>query len=137
MKLRTILQGLLLSSFICIATSAQAQKPESSEQSKAHHVVIIWLKQPGDETARRQYIEGSKRLAKLPGILAYNIGTATTVKRDKPSHALDASYDIAVSSSFESLEALQNYLNHPLHEQVVQEVLKPLVAKYKAYDFVE
>lgn len=137
MNRRITLFLFLLSSVLCMTGTAQAQKAENTNQRKAHHVVIIWLKQHGDENARRQYIEGSKRLAKLPGVIAYNIGTATAVKRDKPSHALDDSYDIAVSSSFESLEALENYLNHPMHEHVVQKVLKPLVKKYKAYDFVE
>ncbi|MGR9115112.1 MAG: Dabb family protein [Gammaproteobacteria bacterium] len=137
MKLRATLSLFLLLTLFGLATTAQAQTTEQTKQRKAYHVVIIWLKQHGDENARRQYIEGSKRLAKLPGVLAYNIGTATAVKRERPSHALDDSYDIAISSTFESLQALENYLKHPKHHQVVQEVLKPLVAKYKAYDFVE
>ena len=136
MKLATLPLLLLLATF-GLTTAAQAKTPENPGQRKAHHVVIIWLKQHGDENARRQYIEGSKRLAKLPGVLAYNIGTATAVKRDRPSHALDDSYDIAISSTFESLQALENYLKNPKHHQVVQEVLKPLVDQYKVYDFVE
>ena len=128
---------LLLLTLFGMTSAAQAQTDGNPKQQKAFHVVIIWLKQHGDADARRQYIEGSKRLAKLPGVLAYNIGTATAVKREGSSHAVDSSYDIAVSSTFENIEALENYLNHPQHHQVVQEVLKPLVAKYRAYDFVE
>ncbi|WP_305906807.1 Dabb family protein [Methylomarinum sp. Ch1-1] len=137
MKPSTTLSFLLLLTTFAAATTAQAQSSEQSSQRKAHHVVIIWLKQHGDENARRKYIEGSKRLANLPGVLSYNIGTATSAKREHPSHALDDSYDIAISSSFESLQALENYLKHPKHHQVVQDVLKPLVDKYKVYDFVE
>ena len=136
MKLRTTLALVLLVT-AALDMTAQAQSTQKTGQRKAHHVVIIWLKQHGDENARRQYIEGSKRLAKLPGVLAYNIGTAAAIHRKHPSPSLDDSYDIAISSTFESPQALENYLNHPQHRQVIQEVLKPLVEKYKAYDFVE
>ncbi|PKM11052.1 MAG: stress protein [Gammaproteobacteria bacterium HGW-Gammaproteobacteria-3] len=132
----TFFLWLLLVAFTQVS-SVQAQTSENKDTGKAHHVVIIWLKQHGDDGARKQYIEGSKRLAKLPGVLDYHIGTPGNIKRKHPSPALDSSYDLAISATFESLDALQNYLNHPQHHQVVQDVLKPLVEKYKAYDFVE
>ncbi len=137
MKLAKSLSLLMILAALNSAAGAKEQATDPSEQRKAHHVVIIWLKQHGDENARRQYIEGTKRLSKLPGVLAYNIGTPTAVKRKHTSHSLDDSYDIAISSTFENVEALENYLNHPIHDQIIQEVLKPLVDKYKAYDFIE
>ena len=57
---------------IVMSNTAQA---ENKTQRKAHHVVIVWLKQHGNANARRQYIKASKRLAKLPGVLSYSIGT--------------------------------------------------------------
>lgn len=137
MKLAKPFSLLMILAALSSAAGAKEPATESGEQRKAHHVVIIWLKQHGDENARRQYIEGTKRLAKLPGVLAYNIGTPTAVKRKHASHSLDDSYDIAISSTFENKQALENYLNHPVHDQVLKEVLKPLVEKYKAYDFIE
>ena len=98
---------------------------------------MLWLKQHGDADARRKYIEASKRLAKLPGVLSYNIGTVGVINRDKPSHAVDSSYDVAISSTFGNQQALENYLKNPDYHKVVHEVLKPLVDKYKVYDFVE
>ncbi|MFZ2171344.1 MAG: Dabb family protein [Methylococcaceae bacterium] len=59
------------------------------------------------------------------------------MNRDKPKHAVDDSYDIGISSTFESKQALENYLKTPEHHKIVHEVLKPLVEKYKVYDFVE
>jgi hypothetical protein len=137
MKPLSLLRFLLLTTALSISNYSHAQRPSNTVGSKAYHVVIVWLKQHGDETARRKYIEGSKRLAKLPGVLGYNIGTPAAVKREKPSPAVDDSYDIAVSSTFESKQALENYLKHPEHHKVVYEVLKPLVEKYKVYDFAE
>ncbi|MGZ8186018.1 MAG: Dabb family protein, partial [Methylobacter sp.] len=63
--------------------------------------------------------------------------TVAVINRDKPSHAVDDSYDVAISSTFESRQALENYLKNPEHHKVIQELLKPLVEKYKVYDFVE
>jgi len=116
-------------------SSAQAQA--QAKPKKAHHVVIIWLKQHGDEAARQKYIEASKRLAKLEGIQIYNIGTPAEIKRERPSSAVDNSYDIAISSTFDNQEALESYLKNPAHFKVIQEELKPLVERYTVYDFVD
>lgn len=131
------IRSLFVSSFLLIGSVAPLHAENSSAPHKAHHLVIVWLKQHGDKNIRNQYIEASKRLAKLPGILSYKIGTPTMMKRDNPSPALDDSFDIAISSTFENLQALENYSKHAEHQKVIQEALKPLVAKYKVYDFVE
>ena len=137
MKLKSLLPLLLLPAALSISGTGQAQTKIKPVQSKAHHMVVIWLKRHGDENARKKYIEGSKRLAKLPGVLDYHVGTPLAVKREQGGHAVDDSYDVAVSSTFESKQALENYLKHPEHHRVIKEVLKPLVDQYKVYDFVE
>ena len=134
MKPLTLPVLLLMLFAIVMSNTAQA---ENKTQRKAHHVVIVWLKQHGNANARRQYIKASKRLAKLPGVLSYSIGTPASVKRNKSGHGLDKSYDIAITSSFANQKALENYLNHPKHHKIIQNKLKPLVKHYKAYDFTE
>jgi hypothetical protein len=137
MKILSIKPVLVLTMVLSLATVCHAEESVNNSGGKAYHVTVIWLKQHGDAEARRKYIEGSKRLSKLPGVLSYNIGTITTIIRDKPNHAVDDSYDVAISSTFESKQALENFLKNPEHHKVVHEVLKPLVEKYKVYDFVE
>jgi heme-degrading monooxygenase HmoA len=137
MKILSIKPALVLTMVLSLATVCHAEESVNNFGDKAYHVTVIWLKQHGDAEARRKYIEGSKRLSKLPGVLSYNIGTITTIIRDKPNHAVDDSYDVAISSTFESKQALENFLKNPEHHKVVHEVLKPLVEKYKVYDFVE
>lgn len=133
MKTRSLFVLSLL--FIGSVTTVQAET--NSVPHKAHHLVVVWLKQHGDVAVRKQYIEASKRLAKLPGVLTYHIGIPAAIKRDNPRPALDDSFDIAISSTFENLQALENYSKHAEHQKVIQETLKPLVEKYKVYDFVE
>lgn len=137
MKLFFIKPVLFLAAALSLAAPVQAEESAGVSEGKAYHVTVIWLKQHGDADARRKYIEASKRLSKLPGVLSYNIGTIASINRAKPSHAVDDSYDVAISSTFESKQALENYLKNPEHHKVVYEVLKPMVEKYKVYDFVE
>jgi hypothetical protein len=137
MKILSIKPALFLTMVLSLATVCHAEESVNKSSGKAYHVTVIWLKQHGDVEARRKYIEASNRLSKLPGVLSYNIGTVTTINRDKPNHAVDDSYDIAISSTFESKQALENFLKNPEHHKIVHEVLKPLVEKYKVYDFVE
>jgi len=137
MKILSIKPVLFLTIILSLATVCHAEESVNKSSGKAYHVTVIWLKQHGDVEARRKYIEASNRLSKLPGVLSYNIGTVTTINRDKPNHAVDDSYDIAISSTFESKQALENFLKNPEHHKIVHEVLKTMVEKYKVYDFVE
>ena len=133
------LASLLLLGLLAACASTQM---ESGQMSKAvphrlHHVVVIWLKQSGDTNVRQRYIEASKQLAQLPGVLAYEVGTPATIKRRHASAALDDSYDVAIASVFENPQAFETFLKNPKYAQVAQQVLRPLVDKYKVYEFVE
>ncbi|EIC30367.1 MULTISPECIES: Dabb family protein [Methylomicrobium] len=128
---------VILLAALGLGNAAHAERPSTDIDGKVHHLVIIWLKQHGDPEARRKYIEGSKRLSKLPGVVSYDIGPVAGIKREHPSPSVDDSFDVAVSATFESKEALENYSKHPEHQTVIQEVLKPLVSHYKVYDFAD
>lgn len=117
------------------SSSSQAEQDESVH--KIHHLVIIWLKQAGDDKVRQQYIEESKGLSRLPGVIAYDIGAPAVISRGRANPALDESYDLAISSSYESRQAYEEFLKNPEYLRVAQQVLKPLVDRYQVYDFVE
>lgn len=119
------------------ASSANTQFESQAKPHRAHHIVVVWLKQHGDQNARRQYIEASKKLAKLPGLLAYNIGIPANIKRERPSPGVDDTYDIAISSTFDSQQALEDYSKNLEHNKIIEEDLKPLVDRYKVYDFID
>ncbi len=99
------------------------------------HVVVIWLKQHGDAAARAQYIEASRGLAALPGVLSYQVAEPAVIKRERPNAAVDESYDVAVSASFASRAAYEDFLKNPLYLQPAMQVLRPLVDRYLIYDF--
>jgi hypothetical protein len=48
---------------------------------------------------------------------------------------VDSSFDVALVISLENQTALDHYLLHPTHVKLVEETLKPLVARIQVYDF--
>lgn len=107
----------------------------TSAENRLHHVVIVWLKQTGDTAVRQQYIEASKAIAQLPGVISYELGTPAAIKR-RNSRVADESYDVAVDSVFESQQAYEAFLKDPEYGRIAQDVLRPMVEKYQVYDFI-
>ena len=104
----------------------------AQSQQRVSHVVLIWLKEPGSMQMRQQFIKASKRLNTLPGVISRHVGKVLPSNRK----IVDNSFDVAVTVTLESKQALQDYLNHPLHQRILKENLKPLVDKAVAYDFI-
>ncbi len=135
-----VLTALLFMITVALTGCASAPSNTQSEYQSAgtlHHLVIIWLKQPGDAAVRQRYIEASKPLAQLPGVLSYEVGVPATIKRSHANAAVNESYDVAIASVFESPQAYEAFLKNPQYAQIAQGVLRPLVEKYQVYDFVE
>lgn len=120
--------------FLLPTIVSYAQDVASNTSGNIHHVVIVWLSKAGDENARMQYIEASKRLAKLPGVLSYSIGK---VLSNNKGEVVDNSYDIAIVSDFENQQDLNAYVQHPEHKKIIDGELKPIVSKCIVYDFIE
>ncbi|HWP39691.1 MAG TPA: Dabb family protein [Tepidisphaeraceae bacterium] len=97
------------------------------------HVVICWLKQPGDAQARHKLIAASASFRSIPGVVRVSAGQAIAATRP----VVDSSFDVAVFIYFRDYDALMQYEHHPVHRDAVQQVLKPLVARYVVYDFTD
>ena len=94
------------------------------------HVVICWLKTPGDETARQTLIDWSYKLKEIPGVVSITAGRPIPSTRP----VVDSTYDVAFVMQFRDEQALQAYEVHPNHKKAVSEVLRPLTAKVLVYD---
>lgn len=115
-----------------VATGGAAEQGEVGQAGPVQHVVICWLKEPGNAQARQQLIAASHSFAEIPGVLSVSVGPSLPSERA----AVDSSYDIGVLITLRDAAALQDYLNHPTHEQAVKDVLGPLSKKIIVYDFV-
>ncbi|MDQ7010578.1 MAG: Dabb family protein [Mariprofundaceae bacterium] len=95
------------------------------------HVVICWLKEPGNAEARRNIIVASKSFGDIPGVVNVHAGNALPSQR----RIVDDSFDVAIVITFASEQAMRAYLDHPTHKNAVERVIRPLVRKIVVYDF--
>lgn len=104
-----------------------------AESGRIQHVVLFWLKEPGNPQAREKIVRASREFASIPGVLDVRVGTV--LSSDRP--IVDDSFDVALVVSCKTEQALADYLAHPKHTQAVEQIVKPLVGKILVYDFVE
>jgi len=98
------------------------------------HIVVCWLKQPGDEQARQKLIQASRDFqGEIPGLVCVSAGRVAPSTRP----AVDSFYDVAIVMMFVDEAALIDYGKSPQHQQAVRDVLRPLVDHYVVYDFVD
>jgi hypothetical protein len=95
------------------------------------HVVVVWLQEPGNPLHRQTILEASEVLRTIPGVRALKSGTVIPSERA----IVDSSFDVALMVSFANQADMDAYLTHPAHVQLVNETLKPLVAKIRVFDF--
>jgi hypothetical protein len=95
------------------------------------HVVLVWLKKPGDPAGRDAIIRSSRSLWSIPGVVSVRAGRAIPSDRD----VVDSTYDVGILVMFEDEAAMRAYGSHPAHQQLVEEVIKPHVERYRVYDF--
>jgi hypothetical protein len=102
----------------------------ANPQPGATHVVLCWLKSPGDSASRQQLIDTSYTFGKIPGVVSVTAGHPLPSTRP----VVDSSFDVAVVMQFKNEQALRAYEQHPIHKKAVSDVLRPLTAKILIYD---
>ena len=108
------------------AEATSSAKP----QAAVTHVVLCWLKTPGDEAGRQRITETTRTLESIPGVVNVTVGRAMPSTRP----VVDSSFDVGIVITFADEPALRAYDQHPAHKQAVETVLRPLVAKLLIYD---
>ena len=104
-----------------------------TEQKVIHHVVLCWLKEPGNAEHRQQIVEATESFRKIPGVLAARAGQVMPSDRA----IVDDSFDVGILILVPDDKSLTEYLEHPIHQKAKQDILLPLVDKIVVYDFQE
>jgi hypothetical protein len=94
------------------------------------HVVLLWVPE-GDKGKQDQLLTAAARLAEIPGVLEYRFGRPVPSSRP----VVDSSFAVALSMTFPDQAAADSYQNHPLHQEFVQQYVKPLTSRLVVYDF--
>ena len=116
-----------------ILTVGCVSNHQSEREQALSHVVLCWLKEPGNTEHLNQIIEVSKTFTKIPGVLDVRVGKVIESNRS----IVDDSFDVGILVVVLDAKRLQEYLDHPIHQNAKRDVLLPLVEKVLVYDFQE
>jgi hypothetical protein len=94
------------------------------------HIVIVWLKNSGNQADRQAVLAAANDLRGISGISFLDSGTPLASNRE----IVDDSFDVGFTMRFDSPAALRAYEADPIHVKKVTEVLKPLSRKIVVYD---
>ena len=136
MKIQTTLFLLSLLLAGCFSASIQFDSENANQienQKKLNHVVLCWLKEPGDRENIKKIITMTQSFQSIPGVLDAQAGRVVLSDRK----IVDDSFDVGILIQVQDEAALQQYLDHPRHQKAKDEILLPLIEKVLVYDFME
>jgi Stress responsive A/B Barrel Domain len=130
-----LFRSKIFSIFIGLLIVFSFSWPAMAEQGEQQlvHVVLLWLKEPGNAEHRQQFMNACRKFNVIPGVLDMRIGEP--VESDRA--VVDDSFDVGLYVTVADKQALETYLNHPIHVEAVNSVLKPIADKIIVYDFVD
>ena len=111
--------------------SAPVLAAEPGHDTTVVHVVLVWLKQPGNLEHRQRIIEISREFETIPGVIDVHVGEV--VPSNRP--IVDDSFDVGLYMTFSTVDAMNTYLADDRHQQALREVFGPLAERYIVYDF--
>ena len=121
----------LLQSIVLIGLLFTSYMTHAKQDQRVSHVVVVWLKEPGNAQMREQFINASRALETLPGVLSRHV--SAVIPSDRPK--VDDTYDVAVTVTFENAQALKKYMKSQKHKSMLKDQLKPLVNRIVIYNF--
>jgi hypothetical protein len=124
----------MLSATLSLASCSKILYAPMYQTGTISHVVVVTLKNHGNQADRMKLIEAARELRKIYGVFDIEVGTV--LPSDRPVVVSD--YDVAMVATFRDEASMRKYLTDPIHLKLVKEVLEPLSdpTKTKVYDFV-
>ncbi|MGD8934025.1 MAG: Dabb family protein [Gammaproteobacteria bacterium] len=95
------------------------------------HTVYLWLKNPANQQERERLLIATDRLRTIPGVREIRFGEVIESSRN----IVDDSFDVGIYFYFSDVAAMNQYLVHPLHREVVEQDIKPVVERIVVHDF--
>ncbi len=95
------------------------------------HVVVIWLKHPGNVRDERALIRASKEFERIRGVIRVEAGPGLSVERP----GIDQSFDVGIVMIFKNRKAMEHFAKDPRHLLAIRTVLKPTAARCIVYNF--
>ncbi len=133
MHIRKLL--FMLALLLCVYGCCLKSRPCAKQcpDQVVNHVVLCWLKEPGNMEHRKIIIDTAKSFKEIPGVLDVTVGQPVPSGRK----IADDSFDVGMCMTFKSTEDLNSYIEHPVHIKAAKEVLFPVIQKAVVYDFID
>ncbi len=97
------------------------------------HIVLTWLKKPGNAADRAALVAAAKSLkADIREVKSLAVGQPLMSERP----VVDDSFDVALVMRFDSKADLSAYEASPIHTQAVKTILGPLTKKIVVHDII-
>ena len=122
-----------LSFFMLSIVLVECSTTNYDQERYVIHIVLIWLKEPGNEQHIKRIVDQSKNLKQISEIRQLRVGKSIPSNRK----IVDDSFDVGIYMTFDSMEDMQRYLQHPIHKMAVKTVIKPLSERLLVYDIAE
>ncbi len=113
--------------------SAPVLAAEPGHDTTVVHVVMVWLKEPGNLEHRQRIVDATRGFETIPGVIDVRVGEV--VLSDRP--IVDDSFDVGLYLTFSSVDAMRTYLADDRHQQALREIFRPLSERYIVYDFLD
>jgi hypothetical protein len=94
------------------------------------HIVFVWVKEGISKKDVKAMISNAEMLLKINGVKSMKVGTAVPSNRS----TVDDSYDVGITLTFDTVDAMQAYLEHPEHIKYVSTYVKPYAEALLVYD---
>src|SRR5438874_8273952 len=112
-----------------VPTGAQAVATRTGQVT---HVMLFWLKRPGNVDDQNFLRRGLRTLRRARGINDMRVGRPLPVDRQD----VEQSFDLGVVIIFRDRQALEKFERDQRREQALDAMLRPLVRRYTVYNFV-
>jgi hypothetical protein len=116
-------------SLILLSLSCQSS-PTAASSGHVDHVVLMWLKDPNDTSARQKIMDASESFRQIPGVLDVRHGRPVPSTRP----IVDSSFDIGLVITFKDRASLDAYATHPIHAKAAKDLIQPNTKQIKVYD---
>ncbi|MCB1277575.1 Dabb family protein [Prosthecobacter sp.] len=104
---------------------------KNTPKGKVEHIVLVWLKRPGNAADRAALVAAAKRFqAEIKLIQHLSVGAALPSDRD----IVDDSFDVGFIMRFANKADMTAYEKHPVHVSTVKQTLMPIAKKVLVYD---
>ena len=118
---------------ICLTLflSSSSVQAANARSGRVTHVMLFWLKRPGNDDDQNVLLRGLRNLRRVRGVNDVRVGRPLPV--DRPG--LEQSFDLGAVVIFRDREALEKFERDPRRRGALDAMLQPLLRRYIVYNF--